>query len=165
MGETMEAGRERRMVYVVRAGEYSDTWTVGVYTKPDHADAVARAKDGYVEDFEIDPALDEDAVRHLRPGERLYQVLMRRDGQEARAWPQWSGDADMYLSANYAHHNIVGRCWATSEEHAIKIVNDRRIAWLAAGSPLSRAKQHGWADAPDPRATPNDSVPEPSDTE
>ena len=129
-------------VYVVEAGEYSDTWVVGVYTVRDNADAVAREHDGRVEKHLIDPPLSDEEKRRMKPGERLYHVRIAED--ESIAWPMWVPEPPTNdLQASLEQGAVVGQCWARSKKHAIKIINDRRLSWIAAGSPLNGKKRPG----------------------
>jgi hypothetical protein len=125
-------------VYVVEFGAYSDSYVGGVYTSEDEANAVARTNDGYVSSYELDPPLSEAERRHLRPGECVYRVSMGADGNDAQANPHWgpepSGDLSVRVDSDNVARRLSGDCWARSEEHAIKILNDRRSQWVAMGS-------------------------------
>lgn len=135
-------------VYAVEAGSYSDRWIVGVWSDEDNADAVAREYDACVMDFDLDEPLSEKAARLKRPGIRTYHVTMEaRSGQYARAQPIFQQtDLDERSCSN---GTLFGTgCWATSEEEAIKIANDRRTAWLAGGAETRGARRGlvypGW---------------------
>ncbi len=135
-------------VYVVTFGAYSDSYVGCVYTNQDDADATARAGGGYVEEHELDLPLSEAETRHLRPGEHVYQVGMYVDGSGAHADKTWQPRPHDGLFADVGYDNKVGylkgTCWALSEEHAIKILNDRRSQWIAMGSLIGTRKSDGW---------------------
>lgn len=138
-------------VYIVECGEYSGRFIAAAYDNQDWADAYARANDGCVLEIEIEETLEEEAKRYLRPGERYYWVGMNRDGNDAQAWPQWNekkATAPETFGVQKGGRRIVTGCWASSEEHAIKIVNDRRSRWLAVGGPEGtiEGKHPAWAD-------------------
>ena len=130
-----------------------------VYSSRDDADAVARATDGDVICFELDPSLDAVAQKLRRPGERFYAVAMSRSGKESQAWAKYSAEEspDETVSVRVSKAGKVERfnasCWAADEKHAIKIVNDRRTQWIAAGEQFDSAPQpigghdYGWRRA------------------
>ncbi len=126
-------------VYVVTHGAYSDTSVTGVYTSRDDANAVARTgDDGYVEEYDLDPPLTEKQARHIRYGESVYNVTMDLDGNDSQVNEHWVSEVHDGLRVRVDSDNVArrlsGTCWARSEEHAIKIVNDRRSQWVAMGS-------------------------------
>ncbi len=141
-------------VWAVMCGAYSDKYLAAIFTDHDKADAYARAYDGHVSEYELDEVLDEKAARHLRPGEHLYTVAMDADGQNAGAWEYWKGQADTFLDVRISKEGIAQRLsadtWATSEQHAIKILNERRSFWLAQSSPVDdkplkrSGNDYGW---------------------
>ena len=131
-------------VYVVCFGAYSDRYVAGVFSNRDEANAWARANNDDVDEFDLDPPLDEQAKRHIRPGLSAYSVAMDHDGNGAQVWEQWV-DPDESIAAN--GHRFNTECWASSKEHAIKIANDRRIQWLAGGKRLGKALNYGWRAA------------------
>ncbi len=124
-------------VYVVEFGAYSDSYVGGVYTSQDEANAVARIDGGYVSSYELDPPLSEAEQRHLRPGEHGYQVSMGMDGNDStinEIWGEVSDGLSVRLNSDDKARRLSGSCWARSEEHALKIMNDRRTQWIAMGS-------------------------------
>ena len=144
-----------KTVWAVMCGAYSAKYLAAVFTEHDRADAFARANDGYVDEYDLDPPLGEAEQRHLRPGEHFYDVTMDVDGQDAEAWEDWSTSTDRYLQCRinkeWQAQRLSGSCWATSEEHAIKILNERRGFWLAQGKPFvnestDRRYDYGWRD-------------------
>jgi hypothetical protein len=125
-------------VYVVGFGSYSDQHNHAAYTSADHADAVARStgteyEPGWVDELELDPPLDEEVTIFIRPGERLYQVVMDGDGNNAQAWVGWDKESTDRFGVAKDKSRFSCETWATSEEHAIKILNDRRAQWIALG--------------------------------
>jgi hypothetical protein len=104
-----------------------------VYTSRDDAEAVARATQGEVIELALDPPLDEQERRYIRPGEREYHVSMDTDGNGADALELYSKDGPTGECIVCARR-FGTSCWATSEKHAIKIANECRGRWLAGGS-------------------------------
>lgn len=135
-------------IYVVEAGMYSDRYIVGAFTSVDNADAVARAENARVIDVEVDSPLSAEHKRHLRPGERLYHVLMKADGNDVTTDVIFE-DLDTSGRDRYSarYDRLMFRCWATSPEHAIKIANERRTGWLLGGKRLATTPNaHGWVE-------------------
>ncbi len=128
------------MMYGIEFGEYSDRYMhEAVYTSRDDAYAVARTGGGIVLEFGVDPPLAAEAVRLRRPGERFWYVHMRQDGDGASAneeAPKIDDDHEA-SAASERYNGFTTRCWARDEVHAIKIGNDRRLGWIAAGKPYS----------------------------
>ncbi len=140
-------------IYLVEIGAYSDRYIAGAFSKRDDADAYARRHEGHVLCVTVDEEqFDEETRRFLRPGEHSYHVAMAAGGNDAEAEEMWTDPQD-YLNVWGNNERFTGECWASSEEHAIKIVNDRRTQWLAIGMGREPIKDHfggnnfGWAKA------------------
>lgn len=138
------------MVYVVELGAYSDRYVAAVFTNEDQAAAYARANDGTVGHFDLDPELGEDEKRHLRPGQHAYSFSMDYDGNQAQAWEIWK-DPDESLRVRVSGGKpvrLAGGCWASSEKHAIKILNEKRTGWLIGGQRVGRpTNTTSWFEA------------------
>jgi len=132
-------------VYLVEYGEYSDKGISSVHTNRDEANAIARNDGSQVLEYELDEPFDENARPYLRPGEYQYLVRMMHDGNRASVIEEFD---KTYNEARCLWVNsqwINGRCWARSEGKAIKIINDRRSGWLAAGKPNGVKGDDGWS--------------------
>lgn len=145
-------------VYIVECGEYSGRYIAAVFAEEALADAYARANDGSVDEFEVETTISEEEQRHLRPGERAYSVGMDVDGSGAQARAMWSTPEERLgvRMRGGMPERFSFSCWASSEEHAIKQLNDRRSAWLSgprmAGTRNTQAaysggSDHGWREA------------------
>lgn len=155
--KTLEEYKDRalagRVVYVVEYGSYSERYVAGVFTDRDAAAAFTRAGYGTLTEHEVTNELSPAAQRQLRPGERRYKVIMDRTGNEASAWESFAPVEDVlrHLWVQFYKGNPVwftGDCWASDEEHAIKILNDRRTQWLAMGAHTGKAQLGGlWYEA------------------
>lgn len=131
-------------VWVVTYGEYSSTRVVAVLSDEAEANRIAGLhKSGNAEGFELDKA-----AYRPRDGEGYHVVEMRANGEvnfvqraeprlepaESRAvWQSCGFDA---AKAAKPMHQIFRRalvvhCWASSEQHAIKIANEHRLQHLA----------------------------------
>ncbi len=128
-----------KTVYVVECGEYSSKYVAALFSDSDSAAAYARANEGHVMEYDLDEPLSENETRQLRRGEHRYQVSMDINGLNAQANESWE---PLEKPVEYLHaridrdgtpRRINGQCWATSETHAIKIINDRRTQWIANG--------------------------------
>ena len=142
-------GKEMNMkIYVVCTGEYSDRGVSAVFTNRDNAYAYMSAVDGDIDEFDADPDLNAEEQKHLRPGLRPFRVKMDADGNNARAELeslQVKPEMSIRIGANGELESFVGYCWAPDEQHAIKIVNERRSGWLASPR-LLRPERYGWHD-------------------
>lgn len=145
-------------VYLVSSGSYSDYSVAGVFsTKENAAEFMARVgEDGHsdwngVQEVEIDAALPQ-----LRAGLKPWFVQMERDGTALRI-------EEKDLSASVASGEIDAHVWerskapayrglgmsdllnanvfASSAEHAVKIVNEYRTQMIASGKYPSPARQ------------------------
>ena len=117
---------------------------VGVCSSEEKARAIMAASprprfDEWNDPFPLEvDALNALVVRAGR-GEAIYQVIMFRDGSTKPVTKSFNMEPfahgpnpktfSPYLSTAYISHWV----WATSEEHAAKIVNERRIQMIASG--------------------------------
>ena len=140
----------KKTIWVIEQGSYSDYRVVGVFTSKANATAVVEKikKNEYLYDepsiaeWPLDPAVDE-----INAGMSKFRVLMLNDGfvEDIRRT-----DTDTYDLAGSAHvwertkapayrgqkdikDALDATVWATDEQHAIKIVNEMRVQWLATG--------------------------------
>jgi len=153
-------------VYVVTSGEYSDYRIRGIFTTEEAANRYKESvgsdandigeweldtpnlKIGYVyycvdmyletgEAFNVcrvDPD-DEDRVRkHYEPlpGERMYELVARRNELPANVYRAF--------------------VWARSDEHAIKVANERRTYYLATGQIANPSQTHLRQPAENPQS-------------
>lgn len=117
--------------FMVTEGCYSDYHVVGVFTTREKAEYfVSLFPDGQQPDIE---EVEIDAVDGFPVGRRCYSVRFDKDGHstakqdeprvvDESCWPYGDGI------------NMITRCWATSEAHAIKIANERRAMAIAMGT-------------------------------
>lgn len=142
-------------LYGIWYADYSNSSVGGaVYSSRDDAVAVARETGGDVAEFDVDPLLSEKAKKLRRPGERFFNVTMLPDGNEAQAYEEYPAEElpDESSSVRVTAAGEVVRttfsCWASDEKHAIKIANDRRRQWIAAGEQFDPIPQkQGGFDA------------------
>lgn len=118
-------------VYLVTSGEYSDFRVIGVFSTPEKAEIAKRELDGDdVDERELDDMFG------WQEGLRYFLVGMDKDGcgADAEASEVYADRAKLSIYAPYGtlRERCAARLWARDEEHAIKIVNERRIAVLAA---------------------------------
>lgn len=132
-----------KTVWVVEDGEYSDYHVVGVFTSRENAERIKQLCGGEVSEWPIDPAIEE-----LNAGLWPYSVCMAIDGTTERVtrvdtmsyyslndgvrlWKRTQAPA--YRGTPGVQDAIFGTVWAESEQHAVKIVNEKRTAYLATG--------------------------------
>lgn len=140
------------MSYIVMAGEYSDRHVCGVYTTQENADYAARLFNGWVEEFEP------DALPGHPKGTIGFVVFMAKDGA-AEARPISAELVDHYAGKDdfdrkyrrdddgvlHATQQIRAYLWARDEQHAVKIVNEKRAQIIAANE---------WPEDPPPTTGP-----------
>jgi hypothetical protein len=130
-------------VWVVEQGSYSDYRVVGVFTSEKNANKIADAinagdkwENATVACWPLNPAVEE-----LNAGMTQWVVWMLRNGDVERADQRDSvssydlaGECDLWKRPPHMNKPwcLNATVWATDKQHAIKIVNERRIAMLAA---------------------------------
>ena len=103
---------------------------VGVYDDRALADRLADSFDGEVEGHPLNPGADE-LNQGLAP---WYVTMWMDDGIVLDAFTPPETPEDMQVSIRFpagAAPLIAGNAWARDKEHAIKIMNERRIMELA----------------------------------
>jgi hypothetical protein len=133
-------------IYVVTSGEYSDYRIIAVFDSEflaqvmaDHHNTAVKSRWG--DQYEVETFT-------LNPGESNYHeglsrraIVMRRDGSVVRMddhGPFVEGDPEdrfykMYAGNAFEKATLHTYVWAKSEEHAIKVANERRAQHIASG--------------------------------
>jgi hypothetical protein len=138
-------------VYVVTGGEYSSSFTWGVFSSRENAEAFAKEvqEDGQIEEFELDEHVD---AKYL-PGVAAIQV--RLDTGDARTPPDildhfWRSRLVLFPPSGFVVYNWENQTppfilcvSAVSMDHAVKMATEYRQAWL-------RAKTEFQPPAPSP---------------
>jgi hypothetical protein len=132
-----------KTVWVIEDGEYSDYHVVGVFTSKENAERIRQLAGGTVAEWDMDPAIEE-----LNAGLWPYSVRMAIDGTTERVERQdglssydigrtvslWERTkAPAYRDKPGTQDALMGIVWAESDQHAVKIVNEKRTAYLATG--------------------------------
>jgi hypothetical protein len=130
-------------VFAVECGEYSDYHVLGVYSTREKAQAMLNAifrpngdgtyKVGYGDDqptiveWDLDPGVEE-----LQQGYVRFEVEMKRDGEVRHVREQIDGCG---VTPRFYSHPWALRAdvWAKNNNHAVKIVNERRAQMIANG--------------------------------
>lgn len=126
-------------IYVVTSGDYSAYGIDAVFSSLEKAQAFIDEVSGdRIEAYEMDPP----NVERIREGYQLWYVSMKRDGSVLVATDQsFRGDMTFVDGQLHLRYYVDGRAgdscemtlWAKSEEHAIKIVNEKRAQAIAEG--------------------------------
>lgn len=125
-------------VYVVTQGSYSDYHIVGIYSTREVAEAAAGAETSYrgkpqIEEFDLDPFAEQ-----LHQGLRRFKVAMDREGKSvvARITVSPNDEALDDLDTDGEVDRVDGvlrlLVWARDDQHAAKIVNEKRAQIVAA---------------------------------
>lgn len=133
-----------RSVWVIEEGEYSDYHVVGVFTSKENAERVQKlCGGGTVAEWPLDPAIED-----LNAGLWPYYICMAMDGTTERIQRRDSistyrigngpsiwrrTQAPAFKNKPGVQDAIDGDVWAESDIHAVKIVNEKRTAYLATG--------------------------------
>ena len=126
-------------IWALEQGEYSDYRIIGVFSTEENARRIKNLTDSKwdiaeIVEWEIDPFID-----NLNAGKMVYSVAMRRDGLVENVKCEWHeyecSDGVLYLETiDGANARVLHTfMWATDEQHAIKIANERRIKKIASG--------------------------------
>lgn len=120
-------------LYVVTSGEYSDYGIEAIFSTRELAQSYIDATTSGdrwsqpgIEEWELDPGADD-----LRAGRKLWFVRMDRDGNVPEVRPDRGGSSDSH--GFDAIGNMICTVWAADQEHAVKIVGERRARFLAEG--------------------------------
>lgn len=139
-----------KTIWVVEQGSYSDYHVVGVFTNRENAEIITNKINGaeYVSDratlaeWPLDPA-----VKELNSGLKLFNVLMRQNGDveqvEEREFSSYSmnegsrlwqrEDAPAYRGNPNKPNVLDATVYAKSKKHAVKIANEIRARMIADG--------------------------------
>lgn len=135
-----------REIYAVSTGTYSDYGIVAVFSTKEKAEEFMKfvPSEDYndIETYELDP----DVAAQIREGYSPYYVLMLRDGTTETIHRHEVGMYSVGSSA-WIHRRstlpsrvtprlpdcIVVHAMAKSEEHAVKIANEKRVQFIANG--------------------------------
>lgn len=134
-------------VWIIEQGCYSDYHVVGIFSTREKAQRVCdwvNAMEPYdraeIAERALDPVVDE-----LNAGLRQWRVHMLRDGSTEYIKQQDStygmeGACELWDRPNAPAHKgknmpvvLTATVWATDADHAIKVVNERRVKMIASG--------------------------------
>lgn len=128
---------EKRTVFLVEAGYYSDRYVVGIFSSEEKA---RYAKSLYPEGHNPIPIVIDKLFEHPH-GMKFFLVTMCKDGSEytdhfrkqsvSQEDPEetfFFKEVDYHI---YDEKSVYFGVWATDEKHALKIANEKRIALLA----------------------------------
>lgn len=120
-------------VWVVERGEYSYYHVVGVYSSQENAQSVASRLGGRDKPTVVEWTLN-PGIEHVHVGREPWWITMLPDGELSSCVEgDWGWELVTHLDVGGWRNNVTGIVWAKDREHAIKIVNERRIAALASG--------------------------------
>jgi hypothetical protein len=120
-------------VYVVTSGEYSSYGIDAVFSTREAAEFYKSRRPGCeIEDYEIDPGIDE-----ARQGHFGWYVFMRRNGDTQSVhggWPHPADPTDPPAINSYIRPPAL-RAYVIAKDktHAVKIVNEIRARMIANG--------------------------------
>lgn len=113
------------MIYIVTKGCYSDYHIVGATTDKEKAEEMCEFVGGDVEEYE-DCKID-------FKNKNMYRVSMDING-DTKSVGIVTDILDVSTSHTKSYEgNLVNYCWATDEQHAVKITNELRTRLIANG--------------------------------
>jgi len=133
-----------KSIWVIEQGSYSDYRVVGVFSTKESAEKfMGLMDDGYetpsIDEWPLDPMVDE-----INKGLLPFALSMDIDGntkyvRKAEGYNMIDG---LYVCERAQWHDdaVHGTCWATDEQHAVKIANEFRTGQLISGN-LKRASE------------------------
>ena len=125
---------DKDKVYVVTSGDYSDYDIRAIFTTKELAEKYKQSfikKDGYrsyfndIEEYELDAYSEE-----LKNGYKRFNVIMRKDGNTISVEPN-DNYFEQINKISFFNNNIYILVIAKDENHAIKIVNEKRTQIIA----------------------------------
>lgn len=144
----------RGWVWVIEQGSYSDYRVVGVYSSAKNAQLVAdrlNAGERYGDDATVAKWPLDPAIAEINAGLSQWLVTMAYDGTVEQVRPTTSSSYDLGGDLGVWQRTkapawkgqpisdaIHGTTWATDEQHAVKIANERRIQEIASGKMKTR---------------------------
>lgn len=118
-------------VYLVTIGSYSDYRIAAAFSTEDLAkEFMGRFTypDIRVEEYEVDAG----HIMSLPRGHRRYYAWVSEDGSRSLASVTYDLGEDRMRWVGFPNDpRFEGRVWATSEEHAVKIISEKRAQALA----------------------------------
>ena len=123
-----------KTIYVVTSGSYSDYGINAVFDDEQLAkDFIAMFKKGsyidmQIEEWELNP--EEENIRAKR---KLYFLRMNKEGIASDISIEGSSFSIDYINTIQFDNkkNLMVRCFADDEKHAIKIANEKRVQVIA----------------------------------
>lgn len=126
---------QSKSIWVIEQGEYSDYHVVGIFSSKENAEKVLSIiEPSYdppkIVEYKLDPGVEE-----LNQGLTPYSVLMEANGDTVHVekYLVYDFNSTPKFSILRTIKRILAIVFATSETHAVKIVNERRIQMIANG--------------------------------
>lgn len=121
-------------VFVLEDGQYSDYHIIGVFSSRENAESVQRVVGGDINEVPLDPGIAE-----INAGLRRHYIYMQMNGDvtvhrqdDDGLWTYCKVEV-LAKNGTPVNRGIYGYVWAESAEHAAKIMNEKRTAFLATG--------------------------------
>jgi hypothetical protein len=127
-------------IWLCADGSCSDYRVTAVFTDGERAKEISKARAWQQDPVEIE--VDPVQPSEIDQGLQNWYVVLKSNGDFVEAYitsddrPQSDRTAPRFMSGREVCEARLFFMWARDREHAIKIANERRIAWLAAGKPV-----------------------------
>ncbi len=115
-------------IYAVESGDYSDYNVDALFTHRADAELYQQMHGGEVVERILDPDMTE-----YRAGRKPYWVIMKKDSTVRNVEPTRRVEPDR-ANHQFVQDEWIFYMWATDEQHAIKIANERRAMLIATGA-------------------------------
>lgn len=123
-----------KTIYVVTSGSYSDYGINAVFDDEQLAkDFIAMFKKGSYMDMTIEEWKLNPEEENIRAKRKLYFLRMNKEGIASDISIEGSSFSIDYINTIQfdAKKNLMVRCFADDEKHAIKIANEKRVQVIA----------------------------------
>lgn len=127
----------KKSVWLITSGEYSDYGIEGIFSTEENAKLayeLLKSNDRYDSIHEPREWILDGDLDKVKQGKKLYRVSMKLNGDVISVNLSITiSEKEMFReNSNFNIENyFYGVCWAKDEKHAIKIVNEKRIQYLA----------------------------------
>lgn len=122
---------KNKTLYAVSRGEYSNYQVIAIFDDKTLAekfrDSVSNPNE--IEEYELNPYKTQ-----LRKGFKCFRVVMQKDGSSETELEYFTDDDNRFDVIQYRgepEKQLRARVWARDEQHAVKIVNEKRTRLIA----------------------------------
>ncbi len=138
-----KATEEMTNIYVITSGDYSDYRIIGVYDDLEIAQKIENSMEGARDNYRLESYELNQLQDKWDSGRKPFEVEMVRSGDsKVRISEDFTNMVELVLvdPGKQVFSNpvdtekyLIGDVWAKDEQHAVKIVNEKRSLLIASG--------------------------------